>query len=291
MQEREDELMIENQKLKLENADLENRKQRERSSVQDVESRMKKYQDDLFKSREENTKLKAEISKSQQQNEYKIIDMEKEIKSLQKKYSDLEQENDKFRTFVKDKTKSHMSESEDYLQNTEARNKAHAKRVQRLLDYKIQNKEGEGDATDSTFGPTNTDDVTPADTPSRAMNPSTGDGAYIESSKRRFVRNYTIAEKENSEIEDEGEGSEGDRQVYGGFGENESDTTSVYNEEGNAYDERIVQSIERRVGGYEPVFCKLDTNQSEAPTFQTPQVKFRKFVDPPQEGENKEIGD
>ena len=52
--------------------------------------------------------------------------------------------------------------------------------------------------------------------------------------------------------------------------------------------QKLMKSIERRVGGkqsqlilgYEPVFCKLDTNQNDNPTYKTPQVKFRKFVDP-----------
>lgn len=75
----------------------------------------------------------------------------------------------------------------------------------------------------------------------------------MQSNKRNFVRNYVIEEKENS-----AEGSpsaENDRQVYGGFKENESDSTSVYMEDAGDYNQRIVQSIERRIGGKQ--YCNV----------------------------------
>lgn len=245
MEDREYELMLENQKLKLENSDLINSKERQRKTFSDTEIRVKKYQDDLQQCREQNSTLKAELVQAKKQQESAVIDLEKELSTLKLKYADLKQENDKFRSFMTERTQSHIDESEDYLQHSVARDEARRQRVSRLLDYKAHDRDGEGDTSESNFNPT--DGMTPADTPSRALNPSTGDEAFLQSNKRNFARNYVIEDKENSA--DDSSSGDNDRQVYGGFKENESDSTSVYMEDAGDYNQRIVQSIERRIGG------------------------------------------
>jgi hypothetical protein len=121
----------------------------------------------------------------------------------------------------------------------------------------------------------------PADTPSRSQHPASSEDAFIKSVQRNFAKNYAIPETQKdtkADFFDLQNLKDKDRDVYAGFKENESDASSVC-DENNGYKDKLVKSIERRVGGYEPVFCKLDTNQEEI-TFKTPQVRFRNFVDP-----------
>lgn len=139
MEDREYELMLENQKLKLENSDLINSKERQRKTFSDAEGRVKKYQDDLQKCREENSSLKADLVQAKKQKESSVVDLEKELSSLKQKYADLKEENDKFRSFMTERTQSHLDESEDYLQGSVARDEARRERVSRLLDYKVHN--------------------------------------------------------------------------------------------------------------------------------------------------------
>lgn len=260
---KEYELMLENQKLKMENKDLQSYKGRQKSSLSEMESRLKRYQEDLVTSREDNIKLKAHVSQLEQQKEFELEDLKKEIKIMKEKYEDVQKENLKFRAYLKDRTQSHMAESE-YAMNSEARDEIQKKRVQKLLDYRPKDSEGndifenfsnidyKDTNTESNYNsvidPPNENQI-PLDTPNRLQHPSTGDEVFLESSKRKFVKNYTIPEKsEGNNISNENE-KEKDREVYGGFNESESEATSMYVEENNDNDQKLLQSIERRVGG------------------------------------------
>ena len=247
-------LMLENQKLKLENNDLLNYKSRQKNNSGELESRVKRYQEEIKVTREENIKLKGEVSQLKQHKEFEVQDLENEMRLLKQKYADLEEENKKFRSHIQERARTHQADS-DYYQDYEARSEAQKHRVHQLLEYKAKPSEGSElpeTASESNYHPRSDvqdENDEPVDTPNRLQYPCTSDKEFVPNNKRRFVKNYVIRE-ENDSKEDRSS-SDKDRDIYGGFKENESDASSVFEEDNNNYKQHLLQSVERRVGGKE----------------------------------------
>lgn len=90
----------------------------------------------------------------------------------------------------------------------------------------------------------------PIETPSRSNYQPSSEEAFLRSSQRRFVKNYTQPDSKGSEDGTKTKvPSDKDRNVYAGFKENESDATGDREEELTHYQQKLMMSIERRVGG------------------------------------------
>jgi hypothetical protein len=81
-EDREYELMLENQKLKLENQDLISRKSRYENSKKELESDIKKVKEALHKEQDEVNKFKLTIAESDNGNIHQVESANKEIVQL-----------------------------------------------------------------------------------------------------------------------------------------------------------------------------------------------------------------
>jgi hypothetical protein len=81
-EDREYELMLENQKLKLENQDLISRKTRHENTKKELESDIKKVKESLNKEKDEVKKLKLTIAESDHGNTHQVESANKEIVQL-----------------------------------------------------------------------------------------------------------------------------------------------------------------------------------------------------------------
>jgi hypothetical protein len=81
-EDREYELMLENQKLKLENQDLITRKNRHENTKKELESDIKKVKESLYKEQNEVKKLKLTIAGSDNEKTHQIESADKEIVQL-----------------------------------------------------------------------------------------------------------------------------------------------------------------------------------------------------------------
>jgi hypothetical protein len=81
-EDREYELMLENQKFKLENQDLISRKTRHDNSKKELDSDIKKLKESLYKEQDEIKKLKLTIAESDHGKTHQIESANKEIVQL-----------------------------------------------------------------------------------------------------------------------------------------------------------------------------------------------------------------
>ena len=295
---RECELMFENERLRLENNDYILGKSRFQQSRSENESRLKTIEVDLKKANESNKELKIKLGHTETQSKFEIEELRREIEELRESNKANKQESEKFRDFFQERSKTYaQKEYPDYDKKSQTSYENQRKRVNDLLNYK-NGKEGEGDYTKSTADRVKSNWSIPEEddeyscvsqTPSRAACQPSSEEAFLRSSQRKYSKNYTVPQDKNSDSSNKSKlSNENDRNVYAGFKENENAMGFSKDIEYTEKQQKLMKSIERRVGGkhihlslgYEPVFCKLDTNQSENPTYKTPQVKFRNFVDP-----------
>lgn len=125
------------------------------------------------------------------------------------------------------------------------------KRVMELLDYRNQN-EGEG----AKWSITEVDDEgsNVSETPSRMYFQPSSEEAFLRSSQRKYARNYSRPMDKGSEEGSKSKSSnEKDRSVYAGFKENENSSCSSKDQEYSEYQQKLMMSIERRVGGMKRV--------------------------------------
>lgn len=260
LDDREWELMIENEKLRLEIRDMQNSKTRFAKSIEDNESKTQRLQIDLKIAQEENKKLKINLQHTEQQKRFEVEELEKELKSLREQCNVYKAENEKFRAHLQERAKTYSSkEYPDMYRNREANLEIQKKRVQDLLNYRLPTKDEnnsknlvKGENVGSNYGNTEAEDDwhMPIETPSRSHYQPSSEEAFLRSSQRRFVKNFTHPDSKGSE-----EGtktkipSDKDRNVYSGFKENESDATWDREEDLTHYQQKLMKSIERRVGG------------------------------------------
>ena len=186
---------------------------------------------------------------------------------------------------MNDRTKNAITKDVEKLKKDEELMEQKRRKVHELMNYKLTpDANGSGTAFDyadrygSKFTAADGEDNSHLETPSRSLYPPSSEEAFLKSVKRNFVRLQAPVESTNDEGTKSKNSGDRDRNVYTGFNADDSQSESGEIEISN-YQKKIMMSIERRVGGYEPVFWKLDTNQYDQPIYQTPQVRFRNFVD------------
>lgn len=166
LDDRECELMIENEKLRLEIRDMQNSKTRFAKSIEDNESKAQRLQIDLKIAQEENKKLKTNLQHAEQQKRFEVEELEKELKSLREQCNNYKAENEKFRTHLQDRAKTYSSkEYPDMYKNREVNLEIQKKRVQELLNYRLPTKDeaytknpAKGENVGSNWGNTEVDD-------------------------------------------------------------------------------------------------------------------------------------
>jgi hypothetical protein len=255
--------MIENEKLKLENQDLVVNKSKYQRSKGDNESKLKNIEIDLKITQDENKKLKLQMKHTETQMKYETDELKRELDSLRESFKRCQEENDKFRGFLQERSKSYAKkEYPDYEKQSQTNYENQRKRVQELLNYRNQ-KEGEGDISHnygnkngSKWSITEVDDEysNVSETPSRIYFQPSSEEAFLRSSQRKYVKNYNHPQEKNSEEGSKSKSSnEKDRSVYAGFKENENSSTSSKDQEYSEYQQKLMMSIERRVGGKQDV--------------------------------------
>lgn len=282
--------MIENEKLKLENRHLTDKQSRFERSQSENESDVAKLRAEIKRLTEENTDLKF----SQRQD---INEKDSKIKELEKQTADLKEQCGKYKTLEalsKERLKAYANQ---HIKGATGSNvDAQRRLIKDLLNYRnpTGDKNSSFDAKDIDGNYRQDDDMisaleTPARSSASIFNPSSEE-AFMRSSKRNFVM---VSKNAPQTYEPKLTESGKDRNVYTGISESdevyaaqtalhtysEHFTDKMDDDELTLHQNRLLQSIERRVGGYEPVFCKLDSNNDEILS-KTPQIRFRNFVDP-----------
>lgn len=268
-----------------------------------MDNQLQRVKLELKQAQEECKKYKYNLQQTEQQKQYEIDDLQTEIKTLKSQCENYKTENDKFRNFMKERGKAYTAK-EYPSKNYEASYEHQKKRVSDLMNYRGSGKLN-GSYTNSN-GDTNTrggvtepgDEYScPVETPSRSIYQPSSEEAFLRSAQRNYTRKQIPDDnKSNEETNKSKSSNDRDRNVYTGFNEPENipKENKPTEEEESEKQQKLLQSIERRVGGkpiyastktigfnigYEPVFCKLDTNQNEHPMYKTPQVRFRNFVE------------
>lgn len=249
-------MLIENEKLKLENNDLTNAKQRYLKAKEDAERQHEKMKLEFRIMQEENKKLKFKLEQAEAQKQNEVEELLKDQKLLKDQLERYKTETEGFRDILKERSmRTSILEYPEKTKNEEMMSEMKRKRINDLLNYKLNSGISNGSFDNgeknlNKWGPYEGGDEmgVPMETPSRSVfQPSSGEEALLRSTKRNFARVHVAKENKNSDDASKSSGDK-DRNVYAGLKDDERD------DELPKYQQKIMQSIERRVGGYEPVF-------------------------------------
>lgn len=279
--------MIENEKLKLENEDLQESKQRIIKSKEEADKQYDKVRQEFKTLQEESKKLKYNYQQLEILKKHEVEELQKDNKILKEQLERYKSETENFRKVLNDRSKISITQDVEKLKRDEEMMEMKRKKVSELMNYRVTSNTNMGHSAfdyaekyGSKFTPTENGDEMNSyiETPSRTIYPPSSEEVFLKSAKRNFVRPQAPTDNTNEDDCKSKQFGEKDRNVYTGFNGDDSQSEADDNEFSD-YQKKIMMSIERRVGGYEPVFWKLDTNQYDQPVYQTPQVRFRNFVD------------
>lgn len=255
-EERECELMIQNEKLRLENHDLIQNKYKNTKAKDEYQEKYNLTKKDLTRFQEENKKLKISLEHLEKEKKYQITELDNDVHKLKSQLQEVKAENEKLRAYNKERFQSYAKrEYPKPSKNYDEFSEQQKKRVEDLLNYRAngndRNLSKPRTQVESTYnkqGSTEGEDTGyPIETPSRSIYNPSSEEAFMRSSQRRFVNKNYQAEGKNSDDGSKSKSSnDKDRSVYSGFKENESEqNVKDYSE----YQHKLMQSIERRVGG------------------------------------------
>lgn len=255
LEERECELMIQNEKLRLENHDLIQNKYKNTKAKDEFQEKYNLTKKDLTRCQDENKKLKMSLEHSEKEKKFQISELDNDIHKLKSQLQEVKAENEKLRSYNKERFQSYAKrEYPNTKKNYDEFSEQQKKRVEDLLNYRAHGSDknlskprNPGDTPYQRQGSTEGEENNfPIETPSRSIYNPSSEEAFMRSSQRRFVNKNYQAEKNSDDGSKSKSSNDKDRSVYSGFKENDSEkNVKDYSE----YQHKLMQSIERRVGG------------------------------------------
>ena len=266
--------MIENQKLCLENQDLNRKMLRFDSTKTDHESEIDSLRKEIQRLKDENSHLRIE---SKQDYDYK----ETKIKELDKQNKDLREQCERYKSLEAISKERLKAYAQKHIKGASGSNVDEQRRLIRdLMNYRVNDSKSAIESKQEPYGHYDNkagqvkvitegdeDFISCLETPARGgisnFHPSSEE-AFMRQSKRNFTTGYPNDENVINEAkhpEDETE-----RNMYTGINSSKNELNndeSMQNTKYDEYHDQVMKGIERRAGGYEPVFCKLDDNQDD----------------------------